>query len=372
MQLPLQLFGTIETSQGLADAMFCMDIDRPEEAMVHWWGANIDRGAVLVRLIKKGNDVLELVPLLLYRTNDGGGLFAPILSDSEIEYRNGFSCILKKNEQLLEGEWTNKSGKKGHVIFKLSDLSHNVEPRICANWGEFKDWANQVRDEGAAAVFRGHGSNRFKLESTLHRVGRSRLERYSRETLREFHGHAEAILSERFDFANGDDYSSLLGLARHHGLPTPLLDWTNSPYIAAFFAFADTLDSQDVDKDDTHVRIYGLSKFFIDNWAPASVAIPYISPYVAFLSISARNNPRLYAQQGKFIVTNVIDVEHFLCDIEKKSEKKVLIAADVPISCANEAMQDLQFMGLSAASMFPGLDGACRMMKHNMSTNRQL
>lgn len=45
---------------------------------------------------------------------------------------------------------------------------------------------------------------------------------------------------------------------------------------------------------------------------------------------------------------------------------RTLHAVDVPISQAVKALEDLKFMGVTAATMFPGLDGACKMMRHDM------
>ncbi|MGC9216668.1 FRG domain-containing protein [Acidithiobacillus sp.] len=365
----LQLFGSIDTAEGTRDAMMCFDIDRPDEAMLHFWEgttAPADTAALLCA-IKRSAGVIELESLSAYRANESGGLWLPILSESEIEYVRGFRAVLQEKDGLIEGEWTHQSGKKGHINLKPLECSVDLVAEKCSSWGDFKDWATRARDENDAASFRGHGSNRFTLQTTLHRAGRHRLERYCADSLLEFQSHAEAVLGIRFNMSDANDYSMLLGLAQHHGLPRPLLDWTSSPYIAAFFAFADAIELAESRPDDTHVRIYALTREFMRRYSPQIVVLPYFSPYVATLSISPCNNPRLYAQQGQFLVTNIGDTERFLCSIEQKTGKKILMAADVPISCANEALEDLKFMGLTAATMFPGLDGVGKMLRLAMS-----
>jgi hypothetical protein len=88
------------------------------------------------------------------------------------------------------------------------------------------------------------------------------------------------------------------------------------------------------------------------------------------LSIGPLHNPRLAAQQGGFMVTNVGHLEAHITSIERRLGIQHLYAADLPASMAVDALKDLAFMGLTAATMFPGLDGIGRMIKLDMLTNQ--
>jgi hypothetical protein len=271
------------------------------------------------------------------------------------------------DDGTLVGTWTAVDGSHGALSFADPPTDAPFEPYQCNDWADFKRWAAEQRAAHGPGLYRGHGSSAYRLATTLHRAGRHRLDRYCAESLLQFHAEAEAVLGMRFNLNDSGDYATVLGLAQHHGLPTPLLDWTASPYVAAFFAFADALDSMATRSSTAKVRIYALTREFVNGTSPAIVVLSVAHAYVASLQIAPRHNVRLRAQQGHFLVTNIADVEAWIRQMEVDLNARYLYAADVPASCAREALEDLSFMGLTAATMFPGLDGVCKTIRHAMT-----
>jgi hypothetical protein len=78
----------------------------------------------------------------------------------------------------------------------------------------------------------------------------------------------------------------------------------------------------------------------------------------------------MQAQQGRFLVSNVAELERWLSGSRGLAGNPVLHAIDIPVACAREALEDLAFMGLTAATLFPGLDGICRKIRHEMEFAR--
>ena len=115
---------------------------------------------------------------------------------------------------------------------------------------------------GYDLAFRGQRDESWELEPTISRY----IEKKEKEFNHDYKGSEDlrSIIEKRLLHAyrenikrNQDipeermDKVDLWQLGQHHGLPTPLLDWTRSPYVGLFFAIC---DDAVIDNDSVHDR----------------------------------------------------------------------------------------------------------------------
>lgn len=87
-------------------------------------------------------------------------------------------------------------------------------------------------------IFRGHADASWKLESTLERtIGK----KWSTELARKFEDHYLNLFKSKYHIYNGSEHEpksklAWLSVMQHYGAPTRLIDFTESPYVALYFA----------------------------------------------------------------------------------------------------------------------------------------
>jgi hypothetical protein len=80
--------------------------------------------------------------------------------------------------------------------------------------------------------------------------------------------------------------------------------------------------------------------------------------HVSIGEFIAIENTRMIPQQAASTVTNVDDIESYI-KFHERDGNKYLWAFDLPVRDRQDVMHDLTYMGITAGSLFPGLDGAC-------------
>jgi hypothetical protein len=362
-----QYFGVVRLEQGEHETMLCLDRDAPNEATFHMWGSEQPAGVVALCGIAREGRHWRIEPLGKLRDSGHGSYLAGIDHESAQDLDGLVAELEEQDDGLLDGYWKNNSGQTGALRMAPQLFREKIEDlRECNSWRDFKEWVDELHDRGDNFLFRGHGDNSFELRTSLARSGRTRLERYLVNQFQDFIYNGSPVFNENLDPDNPSHFATLLGLAQHHGLPTPLLDWTRSPYIAAYFAFSDAVDNGRHKSDVPYVRIYALSGRF---WrgSGSRISLTFARPYIDVLGILPRGNPRIYAQQGVFLVTNIVDIGAWICkQSDEANGAPFLIAADIPMACWKTAMADLEYMGMTAANLFPGLDGVSKAVRHKL------
>jgi FRG domain len=267
---------------------------------------------------------------------------------------------MRKNGQLRLN-WTSDAAIQGEILLHMNKSSQptTIGAMNIRSWVEFKKFANDIDSKSYA--FRGQENSIWRLVTGYHRTNRANLFRFVREDIKALWRSFSGLNIQLFDLKDADQNGALVALAQHHGYPTPLLDWTYSPYVAAYFAFNDKKSLPS--KKGGTVRIYMFDKIAWENDFLQLVSLTVAAPHFSLLEPLAMNNPRLTPQQALLTVTNLADIESYVLDMEKRHGKQYLQAIDLPVADRELVLRELRLMGITAASLFPGLDGTCRHLR---------
>ena len=277
---------------------------------------------------------------------------------TELEIYDGFI-----DQKTLNCKWSGSHlGNKITGKFEGRKLiqSEPSSPDELMSWECFKLFVAEKIQAGRELYFRGQSSNKQRLNTSFHRERRYDLLRYDNEACLKLEQHINATSPRQYNRNNPSDFGPLLSLAQHHGFPTPLLDWSKSPYIAAFFA----LENRPTDAtggDNPRVYVFDAMTWQQDTTQAYHIADP--RPVITPREFTAHNNPRHLPQQSVHTYTNIEDLEAWIRLVEKETNKRYLTVIDIPRSERAFAMRDLEYMGVTAATLFPGLDGICRSLK---------
>lgn len=120
---------------------------------------------------------------------------------------------------------------KGFLLY-ITTMSQTIVPE---SWAELQEmlfrhsWDERLQRYRSPFVYRGLSTFSYQLETSLMRLG-GPYHNLEGHLLRNFKKYAHSST------APGSSVWNWLAMAQHHGLPTRLLDWTYSPYIALHFA----------------------------------------------------------------------------------------------------------------------------------------
>ena len=248
-----------------------------------------------------------------------------------------------------------------------------IEERIIKDWSDYIEIVSQKPYK--RFIYRGQADKKWPIETTIRRQLKNLKVRKDFYNSREqsnidiFKSRAHLYLnhlpSKTESYKNTLEW---LALMQHFGAPTRLLDWTYSPFVAAFFAL-ETIPSDgcvyEIDyRALRKANIGNFGKNYEKHVFSKDFEYYFIFPYEPKLQ-----NERLVAQQGLFIVPNDIDIDvEEIIEEYSKEKSKILTKYifSMTFSETKETIKKLKQMNIDNLRLFPGIEGLSRSLTLQM------
>jgi hypothetical protein len=254
------------------------------------------------------------------------------------------------------------------------------------SWEDFEErlqrLENEYNKQGSSSEFlyRGQGRKSWELLTTLERHMQKciSLKEYyhtileAKPQIESFTGEKWNILSrERFEnwlqehdsfmehaFGWSIDFQeiySYLAYLRHYGFPSPLLDWSSSPYVAAYFAFRDVLQRKECEEDKEYVSIY----VYLET--PTGLKSGGNEAYIWRLGPYVKTDRRHFIQQSRYTICiirdNIPDGEwkyapHGEAFARNDQNQDLLWKFNIPYSERLKVLKQLDKYNINALSLF--------------------
>ena len=225
------------------------------------------------------------------------------------------------------------------------------------DWAGFKEYVAGLK--GRRFLFRGQ-EGPWRLRTSFHRTGRADLNRFLSEDIISLRNQLSVRTKHLFNLDIPDHLGAFFNLVQHHGYPTPLLDRTYSPYVAAFFAYRRAMQNKPGQSSKVRIHVFDQALWRSDQRQILLFLFP--GPHVSIGEFIAIENERMIPQQAASTLSNIDDIETYIKSRESE-EKQYLRAIDLPVEDRDQVMRELAYMGITAGSLFPGLDGACEELR---------